>query len=93
MNERLNGKTILITGAARRAGKIFTLACAKAGTYVVNDHGNSDQEALALGAILCPSDGNRNPDIIRSVPVMRWAHASEVEEASISAQLPRIHNC
>jgi NAD(P)-dependent dehydrogenase (short-subunit alcohol dehydrogenase family) len=45
MNESLNGKTILITGAARRVGKVFALACACAGADVVIHHGHSDAEA------------------------------------------------
>jgi NAD(P)-dependent dehydrogenase (short-subunit alcohol dehydrogenase family) len=45
MSESLNGKTILITGGARRVGKIFALACAKAGADVVIHHGHSDEEA------------------------------------------------
>ena len=36
---------------------------------------------LALGAILPPSDGKSNPDILKSIPLKRWAQASEVEEA------------
>ena len=45
MNKPLNGKTILITGAARRVGKIFALACARAGANVVIHHGHSDDQA------------------------------------------------
>jgi NAD(P)-dependent dehydrogenase (short-subunit alcohol dehydrogenase family) len=45
MNESLNGKTFLITGGARRVGKIFALACARAGADVVIHHGHSDAEA------------------------------------------------
>ncbi len=45
MNESLNGNTILITGAARRVGKIFALACARAGADVVIHHGHSDAQA------------------------------------------------
>lgn len=37
--------------------------------------------ALALGAILPPADGNKNPDILKNVPVKRWADVHEVEEA------------
>lgn len=37
--------------------------------------------ALALGAILPPSDGATNPDIIKNIPMKRWAHESEVEQA------------
>ena len=36
---------------------------------------------LALGAILPPSDGNKNPEIIKNVPLMRWANPEEVEQA------------
>jgi NAD(P)-dependent dehydrogenase (short-subunit alcohol dehydrogenase family) len=48
MNESLNGKTILITGAARRLGRLFTRACARAGANVVIHHGHSDEEAESL---------------------------------------------
>jgi NAD(P)-dependent dehydrogenase (short-subunit alcohol dehydrogenase family) len=41
----LQGKTILITGAARRVGKIFALACAKAGANVIIHQGHSPEEA------------------------------------------------
>ena len=47
MSEPLGGKTILITGAAKRVGKIFALACAHAGADVVIHHGHSDEEAEA----------------------------------------------
>ncbi len=45
MNESLAGKTILVTGGARRVGKIFALACARAGADVVIHHGNSQEDA------------------------------------------------
>ena len=48
MNDSLNGKTILITGSARRVGRIFALACAHAGADVVIHHGHSDAEAEAV---------------------------------------------
>ena len=48
MNDSLNGKTILITGSARRVGRIFALACAQAGADVVIHHGHSDAEAEAV---------------------------------------------
>ena len=38
-------KTILITGAARRVGRIFALGCAQAGADVVIHHGHSPDEA------------------------------------------------
>lgn len=41
----LNGKTILITGAARRLGRLFALACARSGADIIIHHGHSDEEA------------------------------------------------
>lgn len=41
----LQGKTVLVTGAARRVGRIFALACAKAGADVVIHHAHSEEEA------------------------------------------------
>jgi pteridine reductase len=53
MNEALSGKTILVTGGARRVGKIFALACARAGADVVIHHGHSEAEAETVrGEIL-----------------------------------------
>ena len=37
--------------------------------------------ALALGAILPPSDGATNPEIVKNIPMQRWAHENEVEQA------------
>jgi pteridine reductase len=46
MNEKpLEGKTILVTGAARRVGRIFALACGRAGADVIIHHGHSAEEA------------------------------------------------
>ncbi len=42
----LRGKTILVTGAARRVGRILALACAHAGADMVIHHGHSAQQAL-----------------------------------------------
>jgi pteridine reductase len=36
---------------------------------------------LALGAILPPGDGNAAPEITKNIPMKRWAHAGEVEQA------------
>ena len=44
----LTGKTILITGAARRLGRLFALACGRAGADLILHHGHSPQEAEAL---------------------------------------------
>ena len=50
-----------------------SLALALAPKVIVN--------GLALGAILPPTDGNKNPDIINNVPIKRWAQEGEVEQA------------
>ena len=47
MDEQLRGKTILVTGGAKRVGRIFSLACARAGADVVVHHGHSADEAEA----------------------------------------------
>jgi len=52
-----------------------SLAVALAPNIIVN--------GLAFGAILPPSDGNKNPDIIKNVPMKRWANEGEVEQALI----------
>lgn len=44
----LNDKTILITGAAKRVGRLFALACARAGADIVIHHGHSREEALQV---------------------------------------------
>ena len=44
----LHGKTILVTGAAHRVGRILALACARAGAGIVIHHGHSAQQALAV---------------------------------------------
>ena len=44
----LNGKTILITGAAKRVGRLFALACAGAGADIIIHHGHSRKEALQV---------------------------------------------
>jgi NAD(P)-dependent dehydrogenase (short-subunit alcohol dehydrogenase family) len=36
---------------------------------------------LALGAILPPSHGKVNPDLLKSVPAGRWAHLDELRAA------------
>lgn len=44
---------------------------------------NITVNALALGAILPPSDGSSNPDLLKKIPARRWAKQQEVEEALI----------
>lgn len=45
MSSSLNGRTILITGAARRVGRALALAAAAAGADIVLHHAHSPQEA------------------------------------------------
>jgi pteridine reductase len=52
-----------------------SMAVALAPRIVVN--------GLALGAILPPSDGTANPEIIKNVPMKRWAIEGEIEQALI----------
>lgn len=46
--QSLKDKTVLITGAARRIGRIFALACANAGANVAIHHAHSDSDAKTL---------------------------------------------
>lgn len=48
IEQSLHNKTVLITGAARRIGRIFALACATAGANVVIHHAHSDADAETL---------------------------------------------
>lgn len=60
---------------ASLAAMTRSLAVALAPKILVN--------GLALGAILPPSDGAANPNIIKNVPMKRWAHEDEIEQALI----------
>ncbi len=44
----LKNKTVLITGAARRLGRMFAIACARDGADVVIHHAHSDADAESL---------------------------------------------
>ena len=44
----LNGKTVLITGAARRIGRSLALACARAGADLIIHYGHSESQAEEL---------------------------------------------
>jgi NAD(P)-dependent dehydrogenase (short-subunit alcohol dehydrogenase family) len=51
MNDQpLKGKIVLITGAARRLGRMFALTCARAGADIAIHHAHSDVEAESLRA-------------------------------------------
>jgi pteridine reductase len=75
MNEPLNGKTILVTGAARRVGKIFALACASAGANVVIHHAHSDAQAEEVR------------DRIIELGRRAWIFKADLSESSQAANL------
>jgi len=75
MNESLNGKTILITGAARRVGKIFALACARAGADLVIHHGHSD------------GDAEKTRDEIRGLGRRCWVFKADLSDSSEAQNL------
>jgi glucose 1-dehydrogenase len=71
----LRGKTILVTGAARRVGRILALACARAGADVVVHHGHSTQPALDVQKEIA-SLGRRS-----------WILASDLSKANEASRL------
>jgi NAD(P)-dependent dehydrogenase (short-subunit alcohol dehydrogenase family) len=75
MNDPLKGKTILITGGAKRVGKIFTLACARAGANVVIHHGHSQKEAEATR------------DEVVKLGHMAWVIEADLNDPSQAEQL------
>lgn len=77
MSESLEGKTILVTGGARRVGRLLALACAGAGADVIIHHGHSLEEALivqkeiaSLGrrAWILPADLSNVDEVYRLIP-------------------------
>ncbi len=79
MDETLNGRTILVTGAARRLGRIFALACARAGADVVIHHAHSEAEALKVR------------DEITGMGRRAWAFEADFDDPSQAESLvPRI---
>jgi pteridine reductase len=80
MNDSLNGKTVLVTGAARRVGKIFALACASAGADVVIHHGHSGEEAA------------RVREEIARLGRQAWVFKADLSDSSAAGSLiPRIN--
>ncbi|MCX8024843.1 MAG: SDR family oxidoreductase [Thermanaerothrix sp.] len=63
---RLLGKTFLITGAARRLGRVFALAIAKEGGNVVIHHGHS------------PTEANEVAELARNLGVKAWVIESDL---------------
>ena len=70
MQDLLTGKVILITGAARRVGKIFAMACARAGADIVIHHGHSDDEAEKMS------------EEIRGIGRRAWAFKADFDDSS-----------
>jgi NAD(P)-dependent dehydrogenase (short-subunit alcohol dehydrogenase family) len=77
MSESLEGKTILVTGGARRVGRLLALACGHAGADVIIHHGHSLEEALevqkeiaSLGrrAWILPADLSNVDEVYRLIP-------------------------
>ncbi len=64
----LNGKTILITGSARRIGREFALAAASAGANVIVHHGHS------------PADAENVAREIQSAGVKAWIMEADLED-------------
>ena len=71
----LTGKTVLITGAARRLGKVFALAAARAGANILLHHSNSPFEAQSVAAE------------IRTMGVLVWVLQADFSNPSQTANL------
>ena len=67
-NTPLLNRTVLITGSARRVGRIFALGCAQAGADVVIHHGHSPEEAA------------RTRDEIEALGRHAWVLASDLSK-------------
>lgn len=71
----LTSKTILITGAARRLGRLFALACGRAGADLILHYGHSPAEAEALR------------DEIASLGRRAWVLAADFSHPESASQL------
>jgi len=71
----LTGKTILITGAARRLGRLFALACGRAGADLILHHGHSPAEAESL------------KDELASLGRRAWVLAADFSHPESASQL------
>ncbi len=68
-------KTILITGSARRVGRILALGCAQAGADVVIHHGHSSDEA------------HETRDEIESLGRRAWILASDLSKPAEASEI------
>jgi NAD(P)-dependent dehydrogenase (short-subunit alcohol dehydrogenase family) len=76
--ESLSGKVVLITGAARRVGRLFALGCAQAGADVVLHHGHSPEQAA------------ETRDEIRALGRRAWVVAADLAQpAEVAALITR----
>jgi NAD(P)-dependent dehydrogenase (short-subunit alcohol dehydrogenase family) len=73
--QNLTGKTILITGAARRLGRLFALACGHAGADVILHHGHSPDEAESV------------KDELASLGRRAWVLAADFSHSESASQL------
>jgi NAD(P)-dependent dehydrogenase (short-subunit alcohol dehydrogenase family) len=71
----LLNKTILITGSARRVGRIFALGCAQAGADVVIHHGHS------------PNEAQKTRDEIESMGHRAWILASDLSKPAEASEI------
>lgn len=71
----LNGKTILITGAARRLGRAFALACARAGADIIIHHAHSDSDAQSLSTE------------IKGIGRQAWIYKSDLSDSTSTRDL------
>jgi NAD(P)-dependent dehydrogenase (short-subunit alcohol dehydrogenase family) len=67
-------KTVLITGAARRVGRIFALGCAQAGADVIIHYGHSSEEAA------------QTRDEIEALGRRAWVLASDLSQPAEASQ-------
>ena len=74
-SQPLIGKIILVTGAARRLGRVFALACAKAGADLIIHYGNSRSQA----------DETKNE--IASLGRKAWTVQADLRQADEAATL------
>lgn len=80
MSQPLNGKTILITGGAKRVGKIFALACARAGADVVIHHGHSADDAEVTR------------EVIKNLGRQAWVVKADLNDSSQAGNLIALIN-
>ncbi|HNQ94861.1 MAG TPA: SDR family oxidoreductase [Anaerolineales bacterium] len=76
----LKNKTVLITGAARRLGRMFALACARAGTNVAIHHAHSQADAKSL------------KEEITGLGVRAWIFQADLNDSTQTGNLIRLVN-